>query len=238
MTRPDDTVPAAMTAPVATSWVRPWALALTAGLAAGIGAWAIAEPMLIPDPGRLNVKGEVVVSPAEKGMHNGVLSFGALGAALGLGLGLGGGLIQPSLRRASLAAVIGLSLGAGAGALTSWLIVPVYYKHVSEDDVTYSLLVHGAVWGAVGAAAGLAFAIGQGGWGRLPRAILGCVGAALVATAVYEFAGAILLPRALTNKPVSATSESRLAGRLLVAVMVAAGAVMSTASGVESTEKP
>lgn len=237
MRSPDDALSASTTAPITASSIRPWALALTAGLVAGIAAWAIAEPMLIPDPGRLGVKGEIVVSPAEKGMHNGTISFGVLGAMLGLGLGLAGGLIRPSFPRASLAAVIGLFVAAGAGALTSWLVVPVYYKHLNEDDLTYSLLVHGAAWGAVGAAAGLAFALGMGGWRRLPRAIFGCLGAALLATAVYEFVGGILSPGALTNKPVSATPGSRLAGRLLVAMLVAAGAVMSTASGGGSPSK-
>ena len=176
-------------------------------------------------------KGETVVPPSVAGTHNGLFSFGALGAALGLGLGLAGGLIRRSFVRACLAALVGLCLGGGAGVVTSRLILPVFYKHLTDDDLTYSLMIHGGVWVAVGAAAGLAFGLGLGGWGRILRATVGGAGAALLATVIYEFAGGILSPLAMTNLPVSVTWQSRLAARLLVAVLVVAGVVLSAGSG-------
>jgi hypothetical protein len=204
---------------------------VAAGLVAGVVAWAIGEATLVPEAGFQSKKEKIVVLPSVAGIRNGSISFGALGAALGLGLGLAGGLIRRSVLRAVLAGATGLLLGGGAGVALTRLILPVYYEHTRNGDVTYSLMVHAGVWVAVAAAAGLAFAIGLGGWRGVPRVMLGAAGAALLATVIYEFAGGLLFPRALTDRPISQTWESRLVARLLVTVLVAAGVVL----GAEST---
>ena len=207
-----------------------WVLSLAAGLAAGLIAWSIGEAMIVPEMGRMGARGETVLPPSVSGSHNGIVSFGALGAALGLGMGLVGGLIRRSFLRACVAALSGLCLGGGVGVVTSWLILPVFYKHLTDDDLTYSIITHGGVWAAVGGAAGLAFALGLGEWGRMLRATVGGAGAALLATVIYEFAGGILSPFAMTKLPVSVTWQSRLAARLLVALLVVAGVVLSAGS--------
>jgi hypothetical protein len=220
-------------ASLASSRIGMWVLALAAGLAAGLIAWAIGEATIMPERGRMAARGEIVVPPAVLGTHNGIVSFGALGAAMGLGMGLAGGLIKRSFLRACLTAFLGLCLGGGAAVVTSWLIIPIFYKHITDDNLTYSLMTHGGVWTAVGGTAGLAFALGLGGWGRIARAMLGGVGAALLATLIYEVAGGILSPFAMTNLPVSVTWQSRLAARLLVALLVVVGVVLSMGSGDE-----
>jgi hypothetical protein len=65
------------------------------------------------------------------------------------------------------------------------------------------------------------------------RVTLGGAGAALLATAVYEFAGSILFPQAETDHPLSATREIRLLAGLLVALLIVAGVVLSAGSGGE-----
>jgi len=217
-------------APVASSGIRTWALALAAGLVAGVVAWAIGEATLIPEAGFQSKKEKITVLPSAAGIRNASISFGALGAALGLGLGLAGGLITRSVPRSVLAGATGLLLGGGAGVALSRLILPVYYEHSSGGEITYSLMVHAGVWVAVAAAAGLAFGIGLGGWRGVLRGMLGGAGAALLATVIYEFAGGILFPLALTDRPISQTWESRLSARLLVTVLVAAGVVLCAKS--------
>ena len=96
--------------------------------------------------------------------------------APGLGLGLVGGLIHRSLLRGVMAGAAGLVLGGVTGVLTARVLALVYYKNLSGDDLTYSLIVHGGVWGAVGAVGGLAFGLGLGGWDRLARATVGGAG--------------------------------------------------------------
>jgi hypothetical protein len=215
-------------APVAGSRIAMWMLALAVGLAAGSIAWAVGEATVMPERGRMAARGEVVVPPSVLGTHNAIVSFGALGASLGLGMGLTGGLIRRSFRRACLAGLSGMCLGGSVGVLICWLIIPLFYKHVTDDNLIYSLITHAAIWALVGGAAGLAFAIGLGGSGRIRRATAGGICAALLATIIYEIAGGIFSPFAMTNLPVSITWQSRLAARLLVAVLVVVGVVMSS----------
>jgi hypothetical protein len=216
--------------PVGASIIRTWVLALISGLAAGVIAWAIGEAMIMPEMGRMAARGEHIVPTSVRGTYNAIVSFSALGAALGSALGLAGGLIRRSFLRACLAGVIGLCVGGGAGALVSRLIVPVFFGHLSDDDLTYSLMVHGGAWTAVGASAGFAFALGLGRWGQLLPMTVAGAGGALLATVIYEFAGGILSPFAMTNRPVSVTWQSRLAARLIVAVLVSAGLVLMAGS--------
>jgi hypothetical protein len=225
-----DPVPPSATAPEANSAVRAWALALAAGLVAGVVAWAIGEATLVPEAGFVNKDEKIAVQPSVAGIRNGTISFGALGAALGLGLGLVGGLIRHSVPRAFVAGFIGLVAGGGAGAALSQVVLPVYYEHYTTGDIMYSLMVHACVWVAVALAAGFAFALGVGGWREVVRGMLGGAAAALLATIIYEFAGGLLFPTALTDRPISVTWETRLAARLLVALLVAAGVVLCAES--------
>jgi hypothetical protein len=50
-----------------------------------------------------------------------------------------------------------LILGGVTGAGMARMLVPIYYENLSANDLTFSLIVHGGCWGAVGAVAGLAF---------------------------------------------------------------------------------
>ena len=107
------------------------------------------------------------------------------------------------------------------------MTIPAYYEHLKDNDLTYSLLVHGGTWIAIGAAAGLAFGLGQGGWRRLPSCLMGAIAGALIATILYEFAGMMFFPLATTDRPLSKTSDTRLMTELLVAGAVAAGVLLS-----------
>jgi hypothetical protein len=199
---------------------------LAAGLAAGVIAWACGEAALVSETGIGSRGGNHPRLPAVIAARNATVSFGILGAALGLGLGLAGGLIRRSVRSAVLAATIGLVLGGGTGVGITRLLLPLYYENLKANNLTYSLIVHGGIWAAVGAAAGLAFGVGLGGRSRMIRALLGGAAAAGLATVIYEFAGSLLFPMAMTDRPLSRTWETRLLARLLVAVLVAAGAVL------------
>ena len=121
--------------------------------------------------------------------------------------------------------MVGFVLGGIAGALVPQLVLPVYYKNSLAGDLIYSLMIHGGTWGAIGAAAGLAFAIGLGGWHAIVRGLVGGVAGALLATVIYEFAGGLLFTNAMTDRPISQTVVSRLVARVLVTVFIAAGLV-------------
>jgi hypothetical protein len=206
-----------------------WSIALIAGLAAGTIAWGIGERMLIPELVLPTAKGtNTDLTLAAEGIHNAVVAFGVLGAVMGVCSGVAGGVIQRSVLWTLLAAASGFVLGGGAGMGIAKMLVPIYYEHIRENDLTHPLIVHGGTWAGVGAVAGLAFAIGLGsGWGRMMRLVAGCAGAALLAAFIYDFVGVTVFPLAMTDRPVSKTWETRLLARLLVAVLIAAGAVLA-----------
>lgn len=212
--------------PAASSRLRSWVLALAAGLTAGLFAWAVGEATMIPETGAGTRGGGRRLLPSVLATRNAMVSFGILGGALGLGLGLAGGSLRRSAGRAGLAGVTGLVLGALAGVGGARLTLPGYYEHLKVNDLTNSLVVHGATWTAIGAAAGLAFGLGLGGWGRTLRCLLGGAGAALLGAVIYEFGGSVLFPLAMTDRPLSKTWETRLLARLIVALLAAAGAVL------------
>jgi hypothetical protein len=169
---------------------------------------------------------------AQANALNGAIAFGVLGAVLGIAMGVGGGLTARSARGAVLGAVIGLVLGAAAGALPSFWIMPWQWKHRHDDpattDILMPLLVHLGLWSTVGLAAGLAFALGAGGFRplRLLEAGLAGLAGAMLGTFVFEMLGATLFPLSWTLEPFSITPETRLLARLCVAGFVALGAIV------------
>jgi hypothetical protein len=84
---------------LASCGLRTWALASADCLAARLIAWSIGEVGMMPDSGRARGKGNADAPASVVGLHDGVVSFGALGAALGLGFGLAGGLSGRSVVR-------------------------------------------------------------------------------------------------------------------------------------------
>ncbi len=93
------------------------------------------------------------------------LAYGVLGVCLGGCLGLAGGVA----RRRAAASVAGGLLGAVLGAVlggqaTLWLLPSLLeLRHNHQNlDMIIGMLIHGVIWGPLGAAAGLAFAVGLG----------------------------------------------------------------------------
>ena len=78
------------------------------------------------------------------------------------------------------------------------------------------MLVHGGIWGPIGAAGGLAFALGLGGGPRSAfRATLGGLVGASLGTVLFEIVGAWFFPLAKTAYPIAVGAGARLTARLL-----------------------
>ena len=146
--------------------------------------------------------------------------YGVLGAALGLSLGIAGSFS----RRKPVKAWVPALLGAGLGAISGYAIVLRRDSHLSKRRLTHpselmpSMLLHGSIWGAIGAASGLAFGVGRAKTVAVVRCLLGGLVGALVGTALYETLGVLAFPSDQTGDPVSLSAGSRLLGRLLVSV--------------------
>jgi len=164
--------------------------------------------------------------------RNGALTFGLLGLCLGGGLGIAGGVARRSTRAALrgglLGGVLGLALGAGLSlGLLPWFLSR-QDQHSDDDRIVLiiSLVMHALIWGLLGAAAGLAFAVGR----EKPRlwrqtSLAGFLGA-VVGTVVFELAGGLFFPLAATHQPISETWQTRLMARFLVTLATAGGLML------------
>jgi hypothetical protein len=156
--------------------------------------------------------------------RNGALAYGVLGLFLGGSLGLAGGLA----RRSSIGATaggLGAVLGFAAGAGTSLALLPFCIAsrfRYPDNDLAISFVMHGAIWGLVGALAGLAFAVGLGERRLWVRALIAGFAGALVGAIAFDLIGAVAFPGAMTDDPISRTWVTRLMARLLVTVATAA----------------
>jgi hypothetical protein len=210
-------------------------MALAAAVLTAVGAWQVGERM--HDHFGASVKASTArfdFSQLNKEMaiangKNGAAVFGTLGGLLGLSLGFVGGLSRRSAIAAVSAAVFGLILGAAAGALPAFVVMPWQWNHRHDDPFNASMiqpmLIHAALWSALGAAAGLAYAIGRArpSLPSLAEGLLGGLLGAVVGTAVYDLVGAVEFPFAKTSEPFAETSGTRLLAHLCVAAFVAAG---------------
>jgi hypothetical protein len=207
------------------------------GLVAGIIAWTASEMTTEAETPTTGSRGQDVRTlPHVIGIYNATVSYEILGATLGLFLGLAGGLIRRSVLGTILAAVIGLVLGFGAAMGSARWTLPLYFGHLKTNELMYAMTVHCATWTAIGGVAGLAFGLGLGGWGRMIRGLVGGAGGALLGTVIYEFAGIMLFPLDMTDRPLSRTWYTRLLARLLVSGLAAAGAALGAGTSPTQTE--
>jgi hypothetical protein len=219
---------------------RAWMMVLAGGLLAGVAGFGLGEyalQLLAPSrdlpPG---IRGDQVKSNIEFARRRLVsqnqvatMTYGVLGALLGLTLGAAGGMARRSPGAAIRAALIGLVLGAATGTGTTFLLLSLYralHADPSADnamqELYLALATHGGIWAAIGAAAGLALGLGLGG-GRVGRAIIGGMFGAAIATAIYEFGGAVVFPLEKTLEPTAMAPGPRLLAHLAVALCVSAG---------------
>jgi hypothetical protein len=215
-------------------------LAIAASIVAGLAAFGLGEAFyerIAPRAVKQTMRNLEVVLPSEEtelaaAAQNGGLTFGLMGASLGLIFGLAGGIAGRRTKgEAAAAGVAGLVLGAVVGAAIPLALLTPYAQFMRDhdyDDLLAPMGMHTAIWGPIGAAAGLAFGIGLGTGHRLRSSFYGLIGAA-VGTAVYEVLGAAIDPMALTSAPISKTWTTRLLARVLVALCVGLTLALSIA---------
>jgi len=219
----------------------PLGMMLAAGLVVGVLSWLAGEMARHAFPARqvlmtnrrgVQALGATDRTAAAAEVKNVALSSGLFGALLGTALGACGGLGRRSRAAARRAALIGLGAGAVAGMGMALAIVPRYFRwylRLRPEGLVPPLLMHGGIWGAIGAAGGLAFGLGLGGRGHAARALLGGLLGALMGTALYEILGALAFPMSRTDHPVAADWAPRLLARLLVATLAAVATTMAVA---------
>lgn len=232
-----ETSPPAEVAPGGPSRPRFLAFALGAGLLAGLAAWGAGEACygrFLPPP----MKAAGIPTPAEaaasaSGHRRGIImeasiARGLLGGLLGAALGAAGGLARRSPRATAKAAALGAALGATAAVIAVRLTVPLAFRYQKPDgdDLLAAILLQGSIAAAIGAAAGLALAIGSG-LRPASRAVVAGLAGAVVGLVLYQVVGALAFPLAATSDPVATTSPARLTYHLLVALLATVAAALS-----------
>jgi hypothetical protein len=215
-----------------------WALALGAGVLAGIASsiggeasTAVFKPRLIAAKSkgrsiRVATRHDQAISDAK----NAGLAFVIVGGFLGAGLGAAGGLARGSVRAAATTGFLGLILGSVTALVASAAALPLYdaYSERHLDDVSQNLippiLVHAGIYSALGAAGGLALAIGLRERNRVLPCFLAAMAGAALAAITFDLVGSAVFPLAKTTQIVPEAWASRLLSRLAVSVSGAVGA--------------
>jgi hypothetical protein len=214
-------------------------LAALGGLLAGLASFGIGEAVyqMIPArsvPQRDRLTGQEIVRPSFETMNiaeaqNAALAFGALGLCLGGLLGIAGGLARRSASTAVTAALLGAVLGMTLGVGVSRVLVPLslqaQFKN-PESDVLISLVIHGLIWGLVGASAGLAFVVGLGERRLIGRALTAGLAGAVLGAVAFDLIGAAFFSSAATVAPISQSWPTRLMAELMASIGTAAALVL------------
>jgi hypothetical protein len=207
-----------------------WVVAL-GGLVAGLAAFGIGEAtseLIPPETVLRRVQGGTATTLSRSTprvvTRNGARTSGILGACLGGCLGIAGGVAGRSARAAmiwgSVGAVLGLTLGVGL----SFAVYPLYFwagTRYSLDEMIGSIALHSLIWAPLGAAAGLAFALGFGERRLVGRTLAAGLMGALLGAVALDLIGALLFPMVRTADPVAETWSVRLTARLLVSLTTA-----------------
>jgi hypothetical protein len=207
-------------------------LVAVSGIIAGLAAFGIGEATrewVPPEKVRTNffgaVRERVTRDSPRVAIRTAALAFGVMGLCLGGCLGITGGLARRSLPASVAGGLLGAVLGALLGAGVTLGLLPFFMQMRSQfrnNDLVIGMLVHGVIWGPLGAAAGLAVAIGLGEPRLIGRAVAAGFAGAVVGSVAFDVIGAFAFPLAKTDSPISQTWTSRLLARLLVSVGTAA----------------
>jgi hypothetical protein len=185
---------------------RLWAFAVAAAVVGGtipcIAAWELANTFTVSARAAKMASGatpDFTLYAREKvgvSSRNAALANAIFGAVMGLALGLAGGLLSNSGRGRLVGPLAGLILGGVAGGAIPFLIVPIFHRNYdpTSQGLLLPTLVHGAIWGPVGVASGLAFGLGIGGRSAAIRGLLGGGIGILAGTVLFELVLAVALP--------------------------------------------
>ena len=160
---------------------------------------------------------------------NASLAFGTLGFCLGGLLGLVGGLARRSTVAADLGGVVRRGLGHWRGRGASPRVLPVFLRALDDyqvDNMLIPMLMHGLIWGLIGASAGLAFAVGLGERRLVGHALMAGLVGALLGSIAFDLVGGVLYVNDWTVKPISESWQTRLMARVMVTIGTAVALVL------------
>ncbi len=157
------------------------------------------------------------------------LVMGILGAVLGLSLGAGGGLSRRSIRAAAVCGLGGFALGAVVGVAVPLQLVPVLYRSAGRPpNPAFPLLVHTALYAAIGGVEGAVFGIALGGWCGATKGMLAGAMGGILGAVTYDVLHTIIFPLEWDLAPLPSNETSRVFAHLCAAITSVACVVLAT----------
>ena len=207
-------------------------LIMVSGIVAGLAAFAIGEAtseLIPPDNVKFDFFGaaraQITRDTPRVVTRMAALAFGVLGVSLGGCLGIAGGLARRSTSGCVSGGLSGAVLGGVLGAVGALGLLPgsmeMRIQH-PNNDLVIGILLHGMIWGPLGAVSGLAFAIGLGQPRLAVRAAVAGLVGAVAGSVAFDLIGGFAFPLAKTDSAISLTWPSRLFARLMVGALTAA----------------
>jgi hypothetical protein len=207
-------------------------LIAVSGIVAGLAAFGIGEAtsdLVPPDTVKFDFFGaaraQVTRDTQRVVTRTAALAFGVLGVCVAGGLGIAGGLARRSASACVPSGLFGAVLGGILGAGGALALLPFSMEMRSEhpnNDLVFGILLHGIIWGPLGATAGLAYVLGLGQPRLIGRAMVAGFAGAVVGSVAFDLIGGFAFPLAKTDSAISLTWESRLFARLMVSSSTAA----------------
>ncbi len=152
-------------------------------------------------------------------------AFGLLGVMVGVVLGLAAGLARESRPSKRAGAVVGGIAGGLAGAGLSLAVVPRFLETAdAQTGLPLLFVTHGAIFGAIAVAGGLALAWGLGERRFIIRCVIGAVLGAIIGTFVFEVINFVAFPLLRMYEPVPLKALPRFILLIGVAGAIAFGA--------------
>jgi hypothetical protein len=227
---------------------RVWAFAIVAAIVATLASWVVGERNVEAFQPRLflvQLLGQTSMQPTFESQNaankkNAILAHAIYGCVLGLVMGLAGGLAAGSLQRGVIVGLGAQAAGAVVGVIAALVFLPFFYRHTVPDpnDLLSPILLHGAIWAAIGGVAAAAFACAAGCPVRLlPLAVGDACVAAFLASVVYHLLSAEVFPESRSIDPVAGWPIVRLLALSLLTSFVAIGAARGTGVGVRRAPK-
>jgi len=159
-------------------------------------------------------------------LANGTVADILLGGVTGLVLGYAGSLACRAPARGLKVGLPFFLAGAIVAAAASIVLIPLLSRGLVPDtnDLLTPILIHGAIWMAIGALGGAAFAWGLDQPRQIPIAAGAACVAGFLASVLYHLIDAGFFPDSDPTEPISHSSLVRFLSMLLPALFIAVGA--------------
>jgi hypothetical protein len=198
---------------------------------AGEWTYELFRPRLfrVEEPGLISMRSTPESEHAAE-LKNSALAYAIVGSIASLAMGLAGGFAGRSPGRGAMVGLGAQACGSLVGSVAALALFPLVNRRLVEGtlDFIWPLAINAAVLSAIGAVAGLAFAIGIGRKCVLIDATIAAGIGAFLAAILVRLSEVCLLPESGHVDLVARWSVLRFLGTIIPCSLIGAGAAKGT----------